>query len=83
MTETTFGKRLLDVYFDVLIWPVCCLLTRVGRIYDLYCSQPPGGDQDALDSLLGSCDPVSLLIYVTDVNPNQPKPQQVDFVLLF
>ena len=25
------------------------------EVYDLYCSQPPGGDRDASASLLGSC----------------------------
>ena len=27
-----------------------------GRVYDLRCSQPPGGDQGTLESVLRTCD---------------------------
>lgn len=33
-----------------------------GSIYELYCSQPPGGDPDVLISLLGSCRAVYVYI---------------------
>lgn len=40
MTETTFGKN---------------RIRRVRGVYDLYCSQPTGGDGDVLALLLGGC----------------------------
>jgi len=33
----------------------CFRLHGEGGVYDLYCSQPPGGDQNALDSLFKMC----------------------------
>ena len=37
-----------------------------GRVYDMYCRQPPGGDRDVLASLLGICHVVHL--YVIDLH---------------
>ena len=47
MTETIFEKNLSEEYFSLS--------------HDLYCSQPAGGDQDVLASLLGSSQVVHLL----------------------
>ena len=54
-----FGKNLFDVYFLVLVlifqFGSCPIHQHGGGgTYDLYCSQPPGGDPDVLASLLGT-----------------------------
>lgn len=62
MTETIFGKKLFDVFFDSLIWPMSHLLTWRGRGFNLYCSQSPGVNQDVLATLLAHCHVVHLYI---------------------
>lgn len=41
MTDIVFGENLFDKHFDFLVWPC---FREGGRIYDLSCSQTPGGD---------------------------------------
>ena len=55
MTEIILKK----VIFDLLV--PSANMEEVG-LYDLYCSQPPGGDRDTLASLLGSPNVVHLYI---------------------
>ncbi len=52
-TCTSVMRTTFIVYFDVFIKPMSHLLSCLpsARIYDLYCSQTPGGDQDVLASL--------------------------------
>ncbi len=45
MTKTIFWKIVLEVYFFFDSSPI--RLHGEGGVYDLYCSQPPGGDQRA------------------------------------
>lgn len=40
--ETTFGKNTFQVYFEALASTISYLKPLRGRIYDVYCSPPPG-----------------------------------------
>lgn len=48
MTDTIFGEKSL---FEVYSFVACTTSNQRGRgVYDLYCSQPPGGDRDVFAS---------------------------------
>ena len=53
MTETSL-TNIFNVYFDFLVWSMSHLLTWSRRVYDLYCSQPPGGDAQVLALFFGA-----------------------------
>ena len=50
----SFEKKLLEMYFDLFRVVDVPFTNMEEVVYDLYCSQPPVGDQEALASNLGA-----------------------------
>ena len=62
-------KNVSDVYFDFLLRPLSHPLMVMGQGYDLYCSQPPGGNPNDLALILGKLSYCpSLYITLSDTN---------------
>lgn len=52
ITDIISGENVFDMFSELSGWHMSHLLTWRG-VYDLYCSQPPGGDRGVLASLFG------------------------------
>lgn len=55
-------ENVFDVYFDYSVWPMSFPQMWRSRIYELYDSQTPGGEQDNLAVLLRSSHVLSMFM---------------------